>query len=184
MKRRKFIQSGLLAAPVASLAPEIVSADGKPVTKSFVVKNGEDRFNEPLMFRGVNPNLVKVSARDTGGLYSMFEYEGLVKMGPDLHVHLKQDETFYVVEGEYLFQVGEERRILTAGDSIFLPRAIPHTWLQLSDKGKLMYMLQPAGKMEEFFKTMNALTGPLSPEEYQKINLAHGMKRVGPPLEL
>src|SRR4028119_1166620 len=93
-----------------------------PSAKSFVVKAGNDRFNEPLKYRGISPNLIKVSAKDTGGQMCVFEYEGFAKMGPELHMHLKQDETFYILEGEYLFQVGEEKHRLKSGDTIFLPR--------------------------------------------------------------
>jgi quercetin 2,3-dioxygenase len=155
-----------------------------PVRKSFVVKAGKDRFNEPVKFGGLNPNLVKISAKDTSGQFSVFEYEGFAKMGPVLHVHLKQDETFYIVEGEYLFGVGDEKHLLKAGDTIFLPRNIAHTWLQLSEKGKLLYTLQPAGTMEEFFKGMDALKGIPTPADLQKVHEAHGMKVVGPPLSL
>jgi quercetin 2,3-dioxygenase len=183
MQRRKFIQASLAATPLMSLAP-VAIADNKPAAKSFVVKSGQDRFNEPIKYRGISPNLVKISARDTGGQFSVFEYEGFAKMGPDLHMHLKQDETFYILEGEYLFQVGDEKHTLKTGDTIFLPRNIPHTWLQLTDKGKLMYMLQPAGKMEEFFKAMDALKVAPTKEEVNKIHAAHDIKVVGPPLTL
>ena len=184
MKRRNFIKSGLAAAPFLSIATIATGAVNKSAASSFVVKAGQDRFNEPLKYRGISPNLVKVSAKDTGGQMSVFEYEGFAKMGPDLHVHLKQDETFYILEGEYLFQVGEENHILKTGDTIFLPRNIPHTWLQLTDKGKLMYTLQPAGKMEEFFKKMNSLKGIPTHQEIDKIHAEHEMKVVGPPLSL
>ena len=73
---------------------------------------------------------------------------------------------------------------MKAGDTIFLPRQIPHTWIQLSDKGKLIYYLQPAGQMEEFFMTMNDLKGRPTADEMDKIHAAHGMKVVGPPLSL
>jgi quercetin 2,3-dioxygenase len=73
---------------------------------------------------------------------------------------------------------------LNVGDTIFLPLNIPHTWIQLTDKGKLTYLVQPAGTMEEFFRKMSALTRPPTPEEAQKIHKAHGMKVVGPPLTL
>ncbi|WP_247237428.1 cupin domain-containing protein [Telluribacter sp. SYSU D00476] len=182
MERRTFIQRSLVAAPLVGLTSVVEGIDTKPATKSFTVKTGEDRFNEPIKYRGINPNLVKISAKDTGGIYSIFEYEGVAKMGPDLHVHFKQDETFYVLDGEFLFQVGDQRQTLVAGDTIFLPRNVPHTWLQLSDRGKLMYLLQPAGKMEEFFKKMNALEGIPTAEVVQKIHLAHDLKVVGPPL--
>ncbi|HEV7347125.1 cupin domain-containing protein [Telluribacter sp.] len=182
MKRREFIQTSLVTAPLVSVSSIVLGADNKPATKSFTIRRGEDRFKEPIKYRGVNPNLVKISAKDTAGLYSVFEYEGIAKMGPDMHVHFKQDETFYVLEGEFLFQVGNERQTLVAGDTIFLPRNVPHTWLQLSDRGKLMYLLQPAGKMEEFFKKMNSLEGKPTAEVVQKIHLAHDLKVVGPPL--
>ena len=101
-----------------------------------------------------------------------------------MHVHYDQDEIFTVIEGTYRFRVGEKEEVLNAGDTMFLPRNIPHTWIQLTDYGKLIYMVQPAGKMEEFFLRMNELKGPPSEAEFQKITMAHGMKNVGPPLSL
>ena len=115
---------------------------------------------------------------------AVFEYVGTQKVGPSLHVHFEQDEIFTVIEGEYLFQVGQKKETLKAGDTIFLPRQVPHTWIQLTDKGKLFYYLQPAGKMEEFFLTMNNLKERPSQVVMDKIHAAHGMKVVGPPLSL
>ncbi|WP_231491372.1 hypothetical protein [Pedobacter sp. Leaf170] len=73
---------------------------------------------------------------------------------------------------------------LTAGDTIFLPRNIPHTWIQLSDKGKLVYFVQPAGKAEAFFRAMNNLDHKPSKEEVDKLHEACGMKVIGPGLSL
>ncbi len=101
-----------------------------------------------------------------------------------MHIHPTQDEIFYVLEGEYYFQVGEEKYGLRTGDSIFLPRKVPHSWIQISEKGKMMVTLQPAGKLEEFFVTMAALQTPPTPEELAKIFEAHEMKVVGPPVKM
>ncbi len=180
MKRRNFILSTLAATPLLATAQNNHSTKDK--VKPFVVKSGEARFGVHTPYRGVNPNDLKVSKKDTEGSISMFEYVGNEKIGPPLHVHFNQDEMFYVVEGEYLFQVGDEKHTLKGGDSIFLPRNIPHTWLQQSDKGKLVYWVNPAGKMEDFFLKMNSLTKPPTPEEAQAIHLAHDMKVLGPPL--
>lgn len=186
MQRRKFLATTVAAVSTgAATATTALSAASAPSAgKSFTVKAGKDRFDEPIMFRGVNPNVVKISGKDTGGLLAVFEYEGLVKMGPELHLHLSQDEVFYVVEGEYLFQVGDDRQTLKAGDTIFLPRKVAHTWLQLSDKGKLIYLLQPAGKLEDFFKKINALKRPPTTEEVQKTMNETGMQMMGPPLTI
>lgn len=182
MERRKFIFSSLMAAPVIASATNLKSS--KTDVKPFVVKSGEARFGTHTPFKGVNVNDLKISKKDTEGMAAMFEYIGIEKTGPALHVHLKQDEIFYVSEGEYLFQVGEERQTLKAGDSIFLPRQIPHTWLQLSDRGKLIYWVTPAGKMEDFFLIMNSMTKSPTMEEINKIHAEHDMKVVGPPISL
>lgn len=137
--------------------------------------------------RGVNENIldVKVSGKDTDGSLAVFEQTSLSpKRGTPLHVHHFQDELFYVLDGEYAFQVGEERHELKTGDSIFLPRKVPHAWTQLSERGKMTVTLQPAGKLEDFFVTMASLKREPSKEEIAKIFAAHEMQVVGTPLKI
>ncbi len=137
-----------------------------------------------MLFGGVNPNDLKVSSKDTNGMLAIFEYVGKEKIGPPLHVHSQQDEIFYILEGEYLFQVGEDKMMVRAGDTVFGPRNVPHTWIQHSDKGKMVYFVQPAGTMEEFFAELGQLKGPPTETQVQKIHQAHGMTVLGPPLSL
>ena len=99
MKRRNFILSSFVAAPVLASASQLTTNDNTP--ESFTVKTGEARFGTHTPFRGVNPNDLKISKRDTEGSVAMFEYIGTEKTGPSFHVHLKQDEIFYVAEGEF-----------------------------------------------------------------------------------
>lgn len=152
--------------------------------KPFVVRAGDSRFNEPMKYKGVHPNDIVISRKDTADALSVFAYTGYAKIGPSLHLHFNQDEIFYVVEGTYRFVVGEETMELGVGDIIFLPRMIPHSWIQLTDKGKLLYAVQPAGTLEDFFKEMSALKMPPTEEEAKQLHLKHGMKLVGPPLKL
>ena len=183
MERKNFITSALImTAAMASAKTLRPNTAKKPVKKPFFVKAGDDRFNEHIMFHGVNFNDIKVSTKDTDGQFCVYEYVGLEKVGPPLHIHLNQDEFFYITEGSFLFQVGDERQIMKAGDTVFLPRNIPHTWLQLTDKGKLIYLVQPAGKMEAFFSKMFALKTTLTQEEVSKVFAAHELRLVGPPL--
>lgn len=183
MKRRKFL---VTSAALSAFASDLLAfpSDTPEVNAGFIVKSGEPRFGRHTPFRGINPNDLKISSKDTAGQLSVLEYFGLGKTCPALHVHPEQDEVFYVVEGTFLFQLGEEFHELGSGDTIFLPRNVPHTWIQTSDRGKLVYLLQPAFKMEEFFQTMHDLGRAPTEEEAQKISLAHGMKNVGPPLTL
>lgn len=153
------------------------------LTKGFVVKTNESRFSETTKIGGVNPNDIKISSKDTSGNLSMFEYQSNEKGGPPLHVHPYQDEVFYILEGDYLFQIDTEKFSLKQGDTIFLPRKIPHTFAQLSDKGKMVFFFNPAGKMEDFFRTLGNLPGTPTPEEGAQIFEAHEMIVVGPPLK-
>jgi quercetin dioxygenase-like cupin family protein len=179
MKRRNF-----LTATLATGAFSAFEIENKPTKKGFIVKNGDARFGIHTPFKGINPNDVKISSKDTGGQLSVFEYIGHEKTGPSLHIHFYQDEIFYVAEGEYVFQLDKERFTLKKGDTIFLPRNVPHTWIQTSDFGKLIYFLQPAGKMEEFFSAMSKLQGPPSKEYSDKMHKMCGMKTIGPPMVL
>jgi quercetin 2,3-dioxygenase len=191
MKRKDFLAGGLLAIPAvfagSSALAQPVRAEASPMPSNpspFIVDAGASRFGDSAKFLGLHPNDLKISGKDTDGQLSVFEYTGLAKIGPALHVHLKQDEIFTVLEGSYRFVVGKDTHILGAGQTIFLPRNIPHTWIQLTDRGRMIYFLQPAGKMEEFFATMSRFTAPPSPAEIDRIHAEHDMKVVGPPLTL
>lgn len=183
MKRNRFILSILAMVPLAALAKS-----NKPSPregKGLLIKKGEGRYHGHIQLKGVNANIldVKVSGKDTDGDLAIFEQTSLsLKRGTPLHVHHNQDEVFCVLEGEYYFQVGEEKYRLTQGDSIFLPRKVPHAWTQVSDKGVMNVTLQPAGKLEDFFVALAALDKDPTQEEMAKLFAANEMEIVGPPL--
>lgn len=182
MKRRNFIQTTLAAVPVATTFQPQSSADR--TQKGFKANKGEGRYHGHIQLKGVNSNIldVKISGKDTNGDLAVFEQTSLSpKRGTPLHVHPNQDEVFHVQEGEYAFLVGEDRYRLKGGDSIFLPRKVPHAWTQVSERGRMTVILQPAGKLEEFFVTMAGLEKEPSKEEVARIFAAHDMQVVGPP---
>lgn len=185
MKRKDFLLTTLASLPSMAIARSFTTErESTSTSKPFIVDEGKSRFGDVVKFLGVHPNDLKISSKDTDGQLSVFEYTGLGKVGPMLHLHMYQDEIFTVIEGEYRFVVGEDTHVLKPGQTIFLPRNIPHTWIQLTDKGKLIYFLQPAGKMEKFFSYMNTLKERPSQSEMDRIHKEHGMKVVGPPLTL
>lgn len=99
-------------------------------------------------------------------------------------MHHTQDEIFYIIEGSYKFQVGNDKYNLTTGDSLFLPRKVPHAWTQVSEKGKMCVTMQPAGRLENFFVTMAALDHEPSQQEIAKIFSENDMQVIGPPLKI
>jgi quercetin 2,3-dioxygenase len=150
--------------------------------KAFVVRAGEDLHARRTILFGACPNSVKVSSRTTDGALCMFEYEGHVQGGPPLHVHHDQDEIYFIRSGQFTFEVGGARHELSDGDTIFLPRGVPHTFVQRSERGRLVFMFTPAGSMESYFEALSMLEGPPVPELEAELFRAHGMSVLGPPL--
>lgn len=182
MKRKQFLLTTLGAMP--ALAFSQFNFSGKNTNKPFVVRSGRSRLGDPMKYQGVHPNNVVISRKDTDNALSVFDYTGLDKIGPSLHMHMHQDEFFYVVEGKYRFVAGEETMELGSGDTIFLPRNVPHTWIQLTNRGRLLYAVQPAGTLEDFFIEMNELKKPPTEAEAKNMFEKHGMKLLGPSLNL
>ena len=181
MHRRTFL-TATLAVP--ALAAQSENNPREASIKPFVVKAREARFGEATKLFGTSPNDIKVSGKDTDGDLAIFEYNGREKGGPPLHVHPHQDEIFYVLVGEYRFQVGDEKHEIKAGDTIFMPRNVPHTFAQLTDSGRMLFFLQPAGQMENYFRAVGNLTAKPSPQEGAKLFTDHAMQVVGPPLTI
>jgi quercetin dioxygenase-like cupin family protein len=100
-------------------------------------------------------------------------------------LHHEQDEWFYVVEGAYMIEVGEERYELGPGDSVFAPRKVVHVWAYVGQEtGRLIVALQPAGEIEEFFEDLAKLGTSPEREELQRAFSSHSMELAGPPLSI
>ena len=94
-----------------------------------------------------------------------------------LHVHSREDETFYVITGEVEALVGNEREVLHAGDCIFLPRGIPHRLLNTgAGPAQLLLLIHPPG-LERFFDEVDQLasSGPTSPEVLRETAARYGV---------
>ncbi len=187
MKRKGFIAGLLVFITLPMWAFSPIEKFTKRKEKGFKINSGEGRLHGHLQLKGVNANIldVKISGSDTDGDLAIFEQTSLSQgHGTPLHIHNSQDEIFYVIDGEYYFQVGDEKYNMAAGDSIFLPRKVPHAWTQKSEKGKMTVIVQPAGKLEDFFVTMAELDHELTKEEIKKIFADNDMDVIGPPLKL
>lgn len=146
------------------------------------VASGQDRFGEQ---RGLGVSVIdfKVTTQDSGGGLFILENVFHAKGGPARHLHYDQDEWFCALEGEFLFEVGQQRFRLLPEDSLLAPRQVPHVWAHVGDsRGRILIVFRPAGKMEAFFWKVtqaNAMP-PQDPELWR----AHGMELLGPPLPL
>ena len=153
--------------------------------KGFEVSNGKDRFDKSISLLEGDTFYTKISSKDTNGDMYTFESTRVKNGGPSLHVHADQDEWWYILDGAFKVKVGEDLFEAKAGDSVFGPRGIPHTFSKISEgTAKMIITFQPAGKMEEFFISVSqGVMKGKSEKEQDDFREAHGFKRVGPALD-
>jgi len=157
--------------------------DESPTQASPIVRvaAGADCFGEARGL-GVSTIQFKVAGQGSDGFF-VLENTFHAKGGPARHLHYDQDEWFYVVAGEFLMEVGDERFALHPGDALLAPRNVPHVWAHVGDNtGRILVTFRPAGKMEAFFREVtraNAMP-PQDPELWR----THGMEVLGPPLSI
>ena len=179
MKRRSFLRTVAALLPAAGL-PEFALAHSPAAPSSeqvHVVGAGQDCFGE-VHSRGFSQILFKVPSRETGGGLFIIEHINLVKGGPPFHLHPHQEEWFYVMEGEVLFQIGGERKHLKAGESVLSPHNVPHAFTTVSEeRGRMLIAFTPAGRMEEFFR---ATAIPNPPVQDAAFFRRYEMELVGP----
>lgn len=94
---------------------------------------------------------ITLGTYESGGLVGVFVSTVPGRGGPPVHVHHNEDEAIHVIEGEYEFWLDGEIRPVAAGQSIFLPRGVPHTFRVAGDRpGRNLTILTPGG-LEDFF---------------------------------
>lgn len=161
MKRNTFITTLLAWTPV----PPLVAATRPTFVidnrKAVLVRAGEDRSGKPFKWLDATFT-VKVSGNDNEGRLVIFDTLRPEKVGPPLHLHTDCDEWFLVMEGEFKFQVGEQIMRLKSGDSLTVPKGMPHSFVKQSEGiARLIVGHQPAGMMEAYFRTViQQLTKP------------------------
>jgi mannose-6-phosphate isomerase-like protein (cupin superfamily) len=129
-----------------------------------------------------NQATIKATAEDTDGVFALVEFV----MGPDAipaptHVHTREDECLYVLEGRLLVTVGEEQRLVEAGDFVFLPRRTMHTWRNPDEAAaRFLTMLLPAGGERYFLDLAASLAAGVdsSKETLARLMANHGMRPV------
>jgi mannose-6-phosphate isomerase-like protein (cupin superfamily) len=111
--------------------------------------------------------VIRVSAEDSGGAMTVIE-EVPPMVDTPLHVHSREDELFYIVEGEHIVQRGDRKFRLGPGDAIFCPRGVPHSQRRVEPGvGRELVVFTPGG-FEQFFRELAAAdrNHTLGPDAY------------------
>jgi quercetin dioxygenase-like cupin family protein len=126
---------------------------------------------------------VKASTADTGGMYTLLEITAPPGLQTPLHVHYREDEGFYVLEGSVTIELGDQTVELGAGQHAFGPRDIPHRFTVGPDGAHMIWVLTPGGFddfVDEVSVQAEAPTVPpatvMPPEDAAEIVLRHGME--------
>jgi quercetin dioxygenase-like cupin family protein len=179
MQRRSFLKTAAALLPASGLqAFALDQSSASPgAVSAHLVPAGQDRLGETHSL-GISTILFKVLPSESNGNLFIIEHEHLVHGGPRLHLHLYQDEWFYVMEGEVLFQVGDTQKRLHAGDSILGPRMVPHTFSATGEKpARMLIAFTPAGKMEHYFRDVGV---PNPPVQDAALFSRYDMRLIGP----
>jgi len=97
---------------------------------------------------------IKARAEGTGGALGLVDGRFYRGFGPPLHVHTREDEAMYVLEGEIRFRQGEEEFVAGPGRWVWQPRGVPHAFTVQSETARALVVVTPGG-----FERMFAVGG-------------------------
>jgi len=128
---------------------------------------------------------VLAPAGETKGLLGAVEVASPSGSAPPLHVHHREDEAFYVIEGEYSVFVGDEVIAGVPGTWVWGPRDVPHGYQVHSPRGRHLSLTMPGG-FEAFFEEVADLATPSTDprnamSQVAAIAARYGVELLGPP---
>lgn len=114
-----------------------------------VIRHSDE--GERMWFAGGGLFTFKLTCEDTGGSLLLFEDDMQRGKCTPLHKHPEEEEALYVLEGELLVHADGEEHRLGAGGCFLAPRGVPHAFLVVSERARVLTMLTP-GAAEAFYR--------------------------------
>jgi quercetin dioxygenase-like cupin family protein len=132
------------------------------VEESIAFARGRQSLDRSVWYNGSLFTFL-ATGEETQGQFALIEAVARKGNAPPRHIHHREDETFYVLEGEITVSVGDRTIKATPGTMVFLPRDIAHSFVIESEHLRMLVLLAPAS-LEEWFKEFSvpaqALTLP------------------------
>jgi quercetin dioxygenase-like cupin family protein len=133
---------------------------------------------------------IKASAESSGGGVAVIEHLAPQGHGSPLHVHTREDEWFYVLEGELTFWVDGQLSVAQAGSFVFGPKGLAHTFIVSSQEARFLLVTEPAG-FEGFTRALGQqaerreipppATEPPDVDGLTRLAETFGLQIIGPP---
>ena len=114
------------------------------------------RERKPLQFFFVRNDLI-MRSEDTGGAYSSYEVIAEPERGARSHIHSREDEAIYVIEGQFQVRCGEQEYTLGPGDFISMPKGLPHMFTNVGQTLGRLFCIATPGGLERFFESVDTL---------------------------
>jgi mannose-6-phosphate isomerase-like protein (cupin superfamily) len=138
-----------------------------------------------------NRMTIKATAETTGGAYGLVETLIAPGFSPPLHVHHREDEAFWVLEGELTMRCGDRTFRASAGAFAFLPRGVPHTFVVEGDMpARMLTLLSPGGGEALFVEAGRPAehdglppAAPPDTELLKRVSEKYGSEIIGPPMK-
>jgi quercetin dioxygenase-like cupin family protein len=113
---------------------------------------------------------VRLTAEETGGAYGVIVDRGSPGFGPPPHVHSREDELFYVLDGEYEFDHDGELVRAAPGDLVHAPRGRRHSYRNAGERAGQLLTFSAPGGLEGLFLEIGEPVGdpaerPASPPD-------------------
>ncbi len=151
---------------------------------AYVVWPNQGRTPEPLDVLGVE-TLVKIAGRDVGDRAAMFHLTVPSMAGPPLHRHSREDEWFYVLDGEITIEIDGRRFEAGPGCTAYAARGTAHAFQNFrSESSHMLVTVAPAG-LDRFFAEISSLNRGLPTPDFEgveRLMKGYGLELLGPPL--
>jgi quercetin dioxygenase-like cupin family protein len=102
---------------------------------------------------------LKLQRPTNKGLYYVMEVHTPPGVGIPPHMHDREEEMIYIIEGTFTIMLGDRHYELQAGDHIFFPKHIPHAFQNVGKNiGRTLWTIVPGSNFEDFFEDLNELS--------------------------
>jgi quercetin dioxygenase-like cupin family protein len=151
---------------------KVQMADQPPESRSRFIPHGS---GERIKVRGGWLSFLAVGEQ-TKGAYALIETANDPSTGVPLHVHEREDETWFVLEGEYTFEVGGRTFRAGPGDYVFGARNVPHSYANRTGAvARALIMVTPAG-FEGFWRESAKLAADAA--AHQALGEKYGVRQL------
>src|SRR3954462_4102408 len=130
------------------------------------------------------------TAQSTGGAFGLTEAIGPAGSSPPLHIHHREDEAFWLLDGELTVRCGDPTFTAEPGSFTFLPRGVPHTFVVEGERPARLLSICVPGGFERYFAAAGRPAegdglppeAPLDVVMLRRVGEEFGLEIVGPPL--